>query len=1499
MDNANNNNRQVDDTNSVISVQQRKLKGYLDNVSSYRVRGWAFSSEILDRPIEVDVIIDGQRYGTFTADLYREDLRSKGFGNGHKGFEILLPSELRDGKQHEVSVKFCGTSIDLPGSPYIFYTVIDDDILGTKNLEAWFTSREDSKQYIETSDILITSNVISLPDVSGKKAADRKALQVKVLKPNYSSSEPVEVVRFCLLNAKALEGEIFTLAGSIQANESTNIGIEVSLIQVGSNVATDTAINVIYNNSLEVERSVSTFNYTIAIPAIYLNQKEPSLVVSVKTPVNRMLKTIEILGLNFGHISSSSSNLQRASNEQAAAFTYGDNNQHNAYHKSNFLNNGQFRLNSISGGQNLAPESWKVIAGRGGELSYEFTDDFDSKQDNGVNVLPHRYLNFRIQRNEYYCRLVQEFIPSDEDSFQKKLAKNSKLSLELFIRKANNSDLSVKIFLLARNATNQEFPLFLSSKYKPQDQWQKLFYEVEAIDYVESIKGDIKVYFVIEVTGTGDLHLANCWLGGQFSVIPIRKLSIEEDKSRLNWLYHRYLATVESRALPHEAFIKIITLIPLNLQYGLPEIEAVTKSVYSVAKPSYCIYICIINNDSSQSQKFAEQLTQNLNTKRLLEPVSQKISYGFFSNEDEVELSQILTIQENSYLLVINSGDELRSDFSEYIDASVENWSKEGSSTYPDLIVFDHDYQTINGIRVNPCFKPGISSHLLLEYDYIERGACFSCRVLFQKEFDRERPFLVKRSGVRHLLMRFLDLHQSVLKIDQILLHQSFQYQDIERQFESNLQFIEDYLSKYPRKYKSQVIDNGNRTSVRYLLPDNPLVSIIIPFKDKVSLLKACIDSIVNRSSYENIEIILINNQSSDGETFKYLDKIVDNSKIHLIDYSQPFNYSKVNNIGAKFASGEFLIFLNNDTEVLTPDWIEWLIGFAALPDTGFSGAKLHFADGTLQHAGIVLGVMGLANHVLAGQHDIFCDPMLAFYTRDVTAVTAAACCIKADRFWEIGAFDENFILTGNDVEINLRALAYEYRNVIVPSAQLFHFEKKTRKEVSIYPRDIQKSLQTYEPYLSQGDSFWNKCISTQSATWVPRSLCELTAFDIRCRAAYQRRQVMLQRNTGSDTGFLATYDLDKQTIEDNIRLNADFLNNPRPKIERIAWFVPDIQHIYRGGIYTAFRLANHLWETHKVQSFFVICSSKPPSLEHISQQCADAFPSAPFSLYHFDPDGGTTTSIPYADIGICTLWTTAYVLAHYKKCKGKFYLMQDYEPLFLANGAGYGLVEQSYRLGFIGICNSQGVGESYKSYGNQSILNFTPAVDHKIFYPPKVWNNKPLRIIFYGRPNNPRNVFSLGIHALAEIKGIYRDSVEIISVGAAFDSSSYKVDGLIHNAGLLPNIQTVAALYRSADIGLVFMQSKHPSYQPIEYMASGCVTITNLNEANTWLLQDRENCLLTPITLTATVETIAEAIENQDLREKIIKNGLQTVRDLDWNRVERSVANFILRGSF
>ncbi len=268
----------------------------------------------------------------------------------------------------------------------------------------------------------------------------------------------------------------------------------------------------------------------------------------------------------------------------------------------------------------------------------------------------------------------------------------------------------------------------------------------------------------------------------------------------------------------------------------------------------------------------------------------------------------------------------------------------------------------------------------------------------------------------------------------------------------------------------------------------DPKVSIIICSCDHADLLKTCIDSILSKSTYDNYEILVVENNSKEQATFDYYEKIQkEDSRVRVVTYTEkgPFNYSRVNNFGAAQADGEYLIFLNNDTKVISRDWIEGMLGYCQRPDVGIVGAKLYYGDLTVQHCGIVIGMGGFAGHVLTGQPaDSAGYMMLLHATHDVSAVTAACMMTKKQVFDEVGGFTEELRLALNDVDYCLKVRETGKLVVVDVAVELYHFESKSRgyedtpERKERFKNEIRLFRKRWKKILDEGDPYYNPNLS-------------------------------------------------------------------------------------------------------------------------------------------------------------------------------------------------------------------------------------------------------------------------------------------------------------------------------------------------------------------------------------------------------------------------------------
>jgi glycosyltransferase involved in cell wall biosynthesis len=386
-------------------------------------------------------------------------------------------------------------------------------------------------------------------------------------------------------------------------------------------------------------------------------------------------------------------------------------------------------------------------------------------------------------------------------------------------------------------------------------------------------------------------------------------------------------------------------------------------------------------------------------------------------------------------------------------------------------------------------------------------------------------------------------------------------------------------------------------------------------------------------------------------------------------------------------------------------------------------------------------------------------------------------------------------------------------------------------------------------------------------------------------RARRRRRNIADDEVLLTESDQLAlsgAFDATDAALAENERLIERYLAMDSFEPRAVTWFLPFFHHVYFGGTHTLLRFAEHFARVHGVRTHFHCYDVGPSPVPEMSAKVKRAFPALADAT--FTSSVVPLDDLPDCDAAIATLWTSAYPVMHLRNARAKFYFVQDNEPQFYPAGAASGLAEETYRFGLPGIVNTPGLADVYASYGNPAVA-FVPAVDSHRYHPPTEPRDPaaPVRVFFYARSLSSRNSFGLGIAALRKLKQDYGQRVEIICAGEDWNPGQFGLQGQIRNLGVLGSLDEVAALYRSCDIGLVFMQTKHPSYQPFEFMASGMATVSNLNPATTWMLRDGENCLLTPPLPTPAAERVGRLVSEPELRRRISEAGVELVRRYRW----------------
>lgn len=402
-----------------------------------------------------------------------------------------------------------------------------------------------------------------------------------------------------------------------------------------------------------------------------------------------------------------------------------------------------------------------------------------------------------------------------------------------------------------------------------------------------------------------------------------------------------------------------------------------------------------------------------------------------------------------------------------------------------DVIYSDEDKVAMDGKTLfAPHFKSDYNLDLLRSMNYI-------CHLFVVKKqiIDQVGGFLEEYDGAQDydFIFRCTEKAKKIHHIPRILYHWRAHIDSTAESpesklyaFESGKKAIEDHYSRVGIKAKVFHGPFYGLYRTKYEIKGNPLISIIIPNKDHIDDLEKCIYSIESKSKYRNFEFIIVENNSTQTETFEYYKKLeLSNPKVKVVYYKGDFNYSSINNYGSDFANGEFILLLNNDTEIINQDCLEEMLGYCSREDVGIVGARLYYEDDTIQHAGVVMGFGGIAGHTFVGasKYDI------GYFSRIIcaqnySAVTAACMMTKKSIFKEIGGLSTELKVAFNDIDYCMKVREIGKLVVYNPYAELYHYESKSRgledtpekmerfnNEIAIFREKWKNVLKNVDPY--------------------------------------------------------------------------------------------------------------------------------------------------------------------------------------------------------------------------------------------------------------------------------------------------------------------------------------------------------------------------------------------------------------------------------------------------
>ncbi|WP_116686307.1 glycosyltransferase family 2 protein [Pelagibaculum spongiae] len=468
-------------------------------------------------------------------------------------------------------------------------------------------------------------------------------------------------------------------------------------------------------------------------------------------------------------------------------------------------------------------------------------------------------------------------------------------------------------------------------------------------------------------------------------------------------------------------------------------LEVMLKSVLSQSYSEW--QLCIVD-DGSSDKRIHDVIKKYQNN-------SSKI-YSILSNDNQGISSasnKCLSLAHGDYIVLLDHDDVLHSDALLFLaDAIIKNPKSK-------IIYTDEDKIDKEGRRYSPHFKPDFNYDLLLSQNYICHLTCYKTNLVvgvggFRQGFEGSQDY--------DLLLRCISKinPNQIVHIPEVLYHwracsgsTALEHSAKNYTTAAGIKSLIRHFSASPEvSIKKGMLPNTYQ--VRWpILGSQPSVALIVPTRDGFQILKQCIDNILSKTHYQNYQIVVVDNQSSCKKTLSYLKKISCYEKIRVVKFNKPFNYSEINNFAVDLVDSELIGLVNNDTEVISKDWLNEMVSHAIRPDIGCVGAKLYYPDNTIQHAGVILGIAGYAGHA----HKHYPKNKSGYFSRlkliqNFSAVTGACLLVRRKTYLEVGGLDQdNLKVALSDIDFCLKVREAGYRNLWTPYAELYHHESKSR----------------------------------------------------------------------------------------------------------------------------------------------------------------------------------------------------------------------------------------------------------------------------------------------------------------------------------------------------------------------------------------------------------------------------------------------------------------------
>lgn len=558
------------------------------------------------------------------------------------------------------------------------------------------------------------------------------------------------------------------------------------------------------------------------------------------------------------------------------------------------------------------------------------------------------------------------------------------------------------------------------------------------------------------------------------------------------WRKSRSLSRLEGwkqkRAVfPYAPVISIV--IPLY-NTPLPYLDELLKSIQGQTYKNW--QLCLA--DGSTEDKIAAHLKKYYGCEKRISYKKLKENRGISENTNAA-----ISLAGGDFLMLCDHDDTLEPDaLYEIVKALNEN-------PKADAVYTDEDKVSMDGRHYfDPHFKSDFNLFRFRENNYIchifaVRKTVAEKAGFFRPEFDGAQDY--------DFIFRCCEAAREVIHIPKVLYHWRCHMESTAADpssklyaYEAGRRAVEEHYRRQHIEAKVEMTERFGWYRSRVKIQGNPLISIIIPNKDHTEDLELCLSSMAERSTWKNYEVLIVENNSEQEETFIYYEKLSKRyPKARVLTWDKEFNYSAINNFAAERANGQYLLFLNNDVEILTPQWMEEMLMICQQDQVAVTGAKLYYPDDTIQHAGVVLGLGGIAGHIMcrASREDAgYFGRMIS--VQEISAVTAACMLVKKTDFQAVGGFDETFRVAFNDIDLCMKMREKNKKIVFTPYAELYHYESKSRgledtpEKQFRFDKEVKRFQEKWGKQLEKGDPYYNPNLS------VTEGDCSLLADDNR-----------------------------------------------------------------------------------------------------------------------------------------------------------------------------------------------------------------------------------------------------------------------------------------------------------------------------------------------------------------------------------------------------------------